>query len=426
MKIKKLISIIIVIMMIPTTAFAGNINIQIDKEPISFTKDSGAPFIDKANRTMVPLRITMEESGCTVDWDGKGQMAVVSKGETVVKVPIGQGYILVNDKKVNIDTSAQIIQGRTFLPIRAVLESFNATVSWNEETKTVEANYESTGSEDDAITVTPEYANDLEVHFIDVGHGDAILVDYGDYEIIIDGGDRGKYVNVGNSKKEKVLSYIDPYIDGDIELMIATHNHADHIYGLSLILEEYNVNTIIISGEVGNTATYKKFMENVNNEPNCNVIEDEDIIITIDEHTLLEIVETGDDYKNTNDNSVISRLVHFNTSVLFTGDMEDQAFQNSKSKFKKTDIVKIPHHSSFSKNSVKGDFYDITQPKVGIITSDNGKKYGHPHRGALEIMFNHQMTCYGTSKSGDIVLVMNKNGYSISPNLPMTIDDAGN
>jgi len=63
---------------------------------------------------------------------------------------------------------------------------------------------------------------ELKVHFIDVGQGDAILIDIGDTEVLIDGGDRSP----------GITEYIQAFIDGPIEVMVATHPHADHIGGL--------------------------------------------------------------------------------------------------------------------------------------------------------------------------------------------------
>ena len=68
---------------------------------------------------------------------------------------------------------------------------------------------------------------ELKVHFIDVGQGDSILIDLGRTEILIDGG----------GKSPGVVSYLQSYVDGAIEVMVATHPHADHIGGLIEVLE---------------------------------------------------------------------------------------------------------------------------------------------------------------------------------------------
>lgn len=119
-----------------TSAFA-DIGVSIDGKEVAFTTSSGKPIIDENNRTLVPLRAAMEAYGCTVYWNDAQKTAIVSKGMTTVKVPVGQSIIFVNDTPVANDTSAKIIDGRVYLPIRAVLEAFGASVGWEQSTQSV-------------------------------------------------------------------------------------------------------------------------------------------------------------------------------------------------------------------------------------------------------------------------------------------------
>ncbi|MBQ3390542.1 MAG: copper amine oxidase N-terminal domain-containing protein [Firmicutes bacterium] len=95
------------------------------------------PYIDGNNRTMVPLRASMEACGLTVTWDGEKREAAVTNGYTIVKVPIDKRVITINGKNKNIDTNAVIKQGRTYLPIRAVAEAFGYSVCWSDSDKLV-------------------------------------------------------------------------------------------------------------------------------------------------------------------------------------------------------------------------------------------------------------------------------------------------
>lgn len=117
--------------------FASDVQVRIDGKNLEFNSSTGAPFIDSANRTQVPLRVTMEACGCSVDWISGSRTAVVEKNGIVVQVPIGQNYILVNGQKKANDTAAMIKNDRTYLPIRAVLEAFGAAVSWDNNSRTV-------------------------------------------------------------------------------------------------------------------------------------------------------------------------------------------------------------------------------------------------------------------------------------------------
>ena len=117
-------------------AFAG-IGVSIDGESVPFTTSSGYPVKDENGRTLVPLRATMEAFGCSVSWDESTQKAYVFDDNSLVTVPIGIPLIDVDGTPVAIDTEAKLIDGRVYLPIRAVLESFGASVKWHKKAQTI-------------------------------------------------------------------------------------------------------------------------------------------------------------------------------------------------------------------------------------------------------------------------------------------------
>ena len=138
---KKLFSVLIITMiLIAATVSAFAVEVNIDGNFVQFNNNMGYPFIDSHNRTQVPLRATMEAAGCSVSWEADTRTAVVKRGKTTVRVPIGQSYILVNGKTVWNDTSALIKNSRTYLPIRVVLEAFGMDVNWNSWEKWVVVN----------------------------------------------------------------------------------------------------------------------------------------------------------------------------------------------------------------------------------------------------------------------------------------------
>ena len=128
---------LLILMMLFSVATASSATVSVDGYLVAFNKDTGYPFVDENSRTMVPLRITMESAGAEVGWDAATRTASVNMNGTTVQVPIGHKYILRDGNKVEIDTSAVIKGGRTYLPIRAVLESFGAIVSWDGAKKMV-------------------------------------------------------------------------------------------------------------------------------------------------------------------------------------------------------------------------------------------------------------------------------------------------
>lgn len=99
----------------------------------------------------------------------------------------------------------------------------------------------------------------LQVHFIDVGQGDSILIDSGEIEVLIDGG----------GKSPGVVGYLNNHVDGALEVMVATHPHADHIDGLIAILGAFEVNQVWHNGDTADSNTYEEFMNGIEAEGAC-------------------------------------------------------------------------------------------------------------------------------------------------------------
>ncbi|MCL2436616.1 MAG: stalk domain-containing protein [Clostridiales bacterium] len=117
--------------------FATEVSVIIDGEPVEFTQESGRPFIDANNRTLTPFRQTLEAFGATVDWDQNAHTAIARKGDITVRVPISSWHFYANDLVRVNDTGAVIRDGRTYLPIRMILESFGAAVFWDGENRAI-------------------------------------------------------------------------------------------------------------------------------------------------------------------------------------------------------------------------------------------------------------------------------------------------
>ncbi|SFH80114.1 protein of unknown function [Tindallia magadiensis] len=135
-----ILTLIMGLMVVPPQEIMAqtNITIVMDGEPLRFTEATGRPFIDENNRTLVPFRITLESFGAQVHWDGQNRIATARKNGTTVQVPIGQPFIMVDGERVPNDTQAVIAEdGRTYLPIRKVLEAFGGVVHWQASSQTI-------------------------------------------------------------------------------------------------------------------------------------------------------------------------------------------------------------------------------------------------------------------------------------------------
>ncbi len=127
------------LMLFSGSALASNPNevtVVLDGEVLNF--DVPAQIIDE--RTMVPMRAIFEKLGATVEWDGETNTVTAHKKGVLIDMTIGDTAITRNTIEQGIDVPAQLVDGRTLVPVRVVSEYMGANVSWNQETKTVTIN----------------------------------------------------------------------------------------------------------------------------------------------------------------------------------------------------------------------------------------------------------------------------------------------
>ena len=152
MKILTLITLL-AIFVIPVDTYANTLDrevtIHIDGKPVQFTKDLGYPTVING-RTLVPIRIISENMGYKVEWENSQRKVTISDSKTKIEFKIGENTALVNGKRVpmdtredgngkivSVDTKAQLIGSRTYVPIRFISENMGATVDWKIEGKTL-------------------------------------------------------------------------------------------------------------------------------------------------------------------------------------------------------------------------------------------------------------------------------------------------
>lgn len=132
---KLIVSVAMGIMVIAFGALANATDVVIDGVKVPFNETTGFPIIENG-RTLVPLRVAMEAYGANVAWDAENRIVRVTKGINTVCLGIDEAFIYRNGTKIENDVAAKIINGRTYLPIRAVFEALDAReVSWDGSVK---------------------------------------------------------------------------------------------------------------------------------------------------------------------------------------------------------------------------------------------------------------------------------------------------
>jgi len=239
----------------------------------------------------------------------------------------------------------------------------------------------------------------LEVNFFDVGQGDAIFIETAQgQQILIDGGP-------GNVILEKLAKEL-PFWDRTIDLIILTHPELDHLSGLIEVLKNYQVENILWTGVVRETAVYQEWEKAIKAEGAKIFIARAGQKI-ISGKSILEILCPFDEieeeiFKDSNNTSIVAKLVFGNTSFLFTGDIGKSQEKEiiSRGEDIDSDVLKVPHHGS--KTSSSEEFIRGVSPEIAIISVGKDNKYGHPHQEVLDILNKYGINVLRTDRDGDI------------------------
>ena len=242
--------------------------------------------------------------------------------------------------------------------------------------------------------------NSIELHFIDVGQGDSILIrtKAGDY--LMDTG--GSAVeSTYDISKNITLPYLEKLGINRLKAIFITHFHADHCQGLPLLVEKLKVDNIIAS-----------YLPKDNNLPIQIVQQGQGLIL--DKNTKLWILwpdKTISD--NENNMSLVALLTYYNTQVLLTGDIEREVEPLIAEKLNTNiDILKVPHHGS--KTSSTENFLEILRPSVSIISVGRNNLHNHPSNEVVNRYNDFNSTLYRTDENGRVKVKLNKENYSIS------------
>ncbi len=229
----------------------------------------------------------------------------------------------------------------------------------------------------------------LTVSFLDVGQGDAILIQTPEYHnILIDAGAGAIVVD----EMSKAMNFFDKTID----LFILTHPHRDHYGGILDVLQKYNIERIILTGVVTNDPMYGDFLRTIKakNVDLVFVQNNQDLQISSDLYLdFLYPFEgqslVGQAVHNKNNTSIVTRLLQRTSDgwiplILLTGDAE--IAQEREILLSGQDvgsgILKLGHHGS--KTATSDPFLAAVNPSTVVISAGLDNKFEHPHKETLE------------------------------------------
>ena len=245
-----------------------------------------------------------------------------------------------------------------------------------------------------------ETEEELFVHFINVGHGDAQLIKYGTTEMLIDCGK--------NSMGPIVVDYLKDQGVKKLEYLMITHIDAEHLGGCDDVLKSFTVKTVITNGVEDDSNSYKEIKDEIDTEQRIDAKVNDSWDIGPAKITVLQ---TNNNFENHDENSLVSKLVYGDISVLFTGDCINECEDFLLEKDIDADILKVAHHGS--KFATEINFLELVTPSLAVIeTGDN--LYGHPSMEVGDRLSQEGIIIYRTDRDGNIIAKIDGKSYEVS------------
>ena len=237
----------------------------------------------------------------------------------------------------------------------------------------------------------------FEAHFIDVGQADCALIICDGETLLIDAG------NVPDG--DLVVSYLKEQSIEELDYVISTHAHEDHVGGLGEVLSEFTVTNTVFAPEKGaDTDCYRDFLSAVAAQELTLTVPEAGSELSFGSSTLTFITPLSVAVPGTNNTSLVIKIEYGETSFLFAGDIERDAESGvlDTGRDISADVLKIAHHGGAT--STTYPFLREVMPEIAVISVGNDNSYGHPTEEVLSKLRDAEVTVYRTDMQGHIVI----------------------
>lgn len=241
------------------------------------------------------------------------------------------------------------------------------------------------------------------VYFIDVGQGDCELIRTPDGQnILIDAGT--------NATGDKLVQYLEQLGVEQIDTLIATHPHEDHIGGMDEVVNAFPIGDVylpkVADSQTPTTRTYERLLDAIADKGLSITPGRGGMTILDDDGIKLEfLAPNADSYADLNSYSIVAKLTCGQKSFLFTGDAESDSEEEMlhAGYDLRSDVLKCGHHGSSTSTSAA--FLQAVQPTYAVISCGVGNDYGHPHRETLDKLNDAGVQIYRTDEQDTILAV---------------------
>lgn len=244
-----------------------------------------------------------------------------------------------------------------------------------------------------------EVANQLEIHFINTGQSDAILLKSANSYMLIDSGDTSTDTIVEDYLKNAGVK--------ELEYLLITHFDADHVGGADTVISDFDVKTTLVPNGDADTKAYQNFITALSSKGYNASVPLENVQMKLGD-AYFEVYNSKGGYSDANDNSLIVLITNGNDKLLFTGDASSTVEDSLN--IGDIDLLKVSHHGS--KTGTSNSFLDKVQPEIAVICVGKDNTYGHPNQEVMDKLQMREIPVYRTDENGDILFISSGNGIS--------------
>ena len=252
----------------------------------------------------------------------------------------------------------------------------------------------------------------LEVYFFDVGQGDSELIRLpGGENILIDAGT--------SSTEDELVGELRSLGAETLDLVVATHPHADHIGGMAAVIDAFDVRQVVMprisESDTPTTKTYENLLQSIADKGlTITPAEPGDELLSSGGAVLTVLAPNGEDYGDLNNYSVVLRLTYGEDSFLFTGDAEEASEEEMLSLDwpLTATVLKCGHHGS--ETSTSPAFLDAVSPQYAVISCGVDNDYGHPDAVTLEKLEAAGAEVFRTDLQGSILASTDGSGVTMT------------
>lgn len=246
-------------------------------------------------------------------------------------------------------------------------------------------------------TAVPVSGEGLTVHFLDVGQADCALLECDGKYMLVDGG------NVEDG--QLVISYLQQQGVEELEAVVCSHAHEDHVGGLPAVLAVYPTKAVYAPTNTYSSKVFDDFLYYTDQQRLEVLIPGPGETLTLGE-TEIMVLGPVKSYAETNDTSIVLKAVYGGNSFLFTGDMEVAAENDMLDYWEgkmdwKVDVLKVGHHGSDT--STGYHFLHEVDPEYGVISVGEGNTYGHPHEEPMSRLNDAGVALFRTDELGTVI-----------------------